>query len=136
MTDSRLISAMNTRLLQAMVRADTFSRSQRRATNVSSLVLGLAGTVLYATSAHAQISSITSGGADPSKMLVAVCTFILGPFGQTLAVLGIIGIGLAWMFGRVSLGLIAGVIGGIIIMFGSSYLGSTLMGTSGGGTTQ
>lgn len=69
-----------------------------------------------------------SGGASPATMLNNVCTFILGPFGQTLAVLGIIGIGLAWMFGRASMGLIAGVIGGIVIMFGASYLGSTLTG--------
>jgi TrbC/VIRB2 pilin len=59
-----------------------------------------------------------TGGASPATMINNICTFILGPFGQSLAVLGIIAIGLSWMFGRVSLGLIAGVIGGIIIMFG------------------
>jgi type IV secretion system protein VirB2 len=58
-----------------------------------------------------------SGGASPATMVNNICTFILGPFGQSLAVLGIIGIGLAWMFGRASL---SGVIGGIIIMFGAS----------------
>jgi type IV secretion system protein VirB2 len=73
-----------------------------------------------------------TGGASPATMINNICTFILGPFGQSLAVLGIIAIGLSWMFGRVSLGLIAGVIGGIIIMFGASYLGSTLTGGSGG----
>jgi type IV secretion system protein VirB2 len=72
-----------------------------------------------------------TGGASPATMINNVCTFILGPFGQSLAVLGIIAIGLSWMFGRVSLGLIAGVIGGIVIMFGASYLGSML--TGGGG---
>ena len=72
-----------------------------------------------------------TGGASPATMINNICTFILGPFGQSLAVLGIIAIGLSWMFGRVSLGLIAGVIGGIVIMFGASYLGSTL--TGGGG---
>lgn len=71
-------------------------------------------------------------GEGPTAMLQAICTFILGGFGQTLAVLGIVGIGLAWMFGRVSLGLIAGVIGGIIIMFGASYLAETLTGGSTG----
>jgi len=33
-----------------------------------------------------------------------------------------------FMFGRASLGIIAGVIGGIVIMFGASYLGQTLTG--------
>lgn len=75
--------------------------------------------------AHAQT---VSGGAAPQTMINNICTFILGPFGQSLAVIGIIGIGLAWMFGRASLALIAGVIGGIVIMFGASYLGATLTG--------
>ena|ERR1700733_3177075 len=73
-----------------------------------------------------------TGGASPATMINNICTFILGPFGQSLAVLGIIAIGLSWMFGRVSLGLIAGVIGGIVIMFGASYLGSTLTGGTAG----
>jgi type IV secretion system protein VirB2 len=75
--------------------------------------------------AHAQT---VSGGASPQTMLNNICTFILGPFGQTLAVLGIIAIGVLWMFGRASLGVIAGIIGGIILMFGASYLGQTLTG--------
>ena len=73
-----------------------------------------------------------TGGASPAAMINNISTFILGPFGQSLAVLGIIAIGLSWMFGRVSLGLIAGVIGGIVIMFGASYLGSTLTGGTAG----
>ena len=79
----------------------------------------------------AQAQTVT-GGASPATMINNICTFILGPFGQSLAVLGIIAIGLSWMFGRVSLGLIAGVIGGIVIMFGASYLGSTLTGGTAG----
>jgi len=74
------------------------------------------------------LAQTVSGGASPATMLNNVCTFILGPFGETIAVLGIIGIGFMFMFGRASLGVIAGVIGGIIIMFGASYLGQTLTG--------
>ena len=90
--------------------------------------LAMAAMVAIPVLAHAQT---VTGGASPATMINNICTFILGPFGQSLAVLGIIAIGLSWMFGRVSLGLIAGVIGGIVIMFGASYLGSTLT----GGTT-
>ncbi|PDT21908.1 MULTISPECIES: pilin major subunit VirB2 [Rhizobium] len=68
------------------------------------------------------------GGTDPATMVSNICTFILGPFGQSLAVLGIVAIGLSWMFGRASLGLIAGVVGGVVIMFGASFLGKTLTG--------
>lgn len=77
---------------------------------------------ISASSAQAQ------SGADPSAILTKICDFILGPFGQSLAVLGIIAIGVSWMFGRASLGLIAGVIGGIVIMFGASFIGKTLTG--------
>lgn len=91
--------------------------------------LALWAMVAFPELAHAQT---VTGGASPAAMINNICTFILGPFGQSLAVLGIIAIGLSWMFGRVSLGLIAGVIGGIVIMFGASYLGSTLTGGAGG----
>lgn len=69
-------------------------------------------------------------GQDPATMVNNICSFILGPFGQSIAVLGIVAIGLAWMFGRASLGLIAGVIGGVVIMFGASYLGQQITGGS------
>jgi type IV secretion system protein VirB2 len=71
-----------------------------------------------------------SGGASPQTMINNVCTFILGPFGATIAVLGLIGIGFLFMFGRASLGVIAGIVGGIVIMYGASYLGQTLTGGS------
>jgi type IV secretory pathway VirB2 component (pilin) len=91
--------------------------------------LALGAVLAFPELAHAQT---VTGGASPATMINNICTFILGPFGQSLAVLGIIAIGLSWMFGRVSLGLIAGVIGGIVIMFGASYLGSTLTGGTAG----
>jgi type IV secretion system protein VirB2 len=69
-----------------------------------------------------------TGGASPQTMINNVCTFILGPFGATIAVLGIIGIGFLFMFGRASIGVIASIIAGIVIMFGASYLGETLTG--------
>lgn len=87
---------------------------------------GLAAS-LVALPAAAYAQTVT-GGASPQTMINNVCTFILGPFGQTLAVLGIIAIGVLFMFGRASLGIIAGIIGGIVIMFGASYLGETLTG--------
>lgn len=86
------------------------------------------------TAPAAAYAQTVSGGASPQTMINNVCTFILGPFGETIAVLGIIGIGFLFMFGRASLGVIAGIIGGIVIMFGASYLGQTLTGgTTGGG---
>lgn len=101
-------------------------REPRPACNSRPTLLALAtAELLLPTIACAQT---VSGGASPQTMINNACTFILGPFGQSLAVLGIIAIGVLWMFGRASLGVIAGIIGGIIIMFGASYLGQTLTG--------
>lgn len=101
------------------------SNAARRARLHLHLALLFAATALAPQVARAQA---VAGGANPATMVNNICTFILGPFGQSLAVLGIIAIGLAWMFGRASLGLIAGVIGGVVIMFGASFLGQTLTG--------
>ncbi len=86
--------------------------------------------VLVANSAMAfpDFAEAQTVGTDPATMVNNICTFILGPFGQSIAVLGIVAIGVAWMFGRASLGLIAGVIGGVVIMFGASFLGQTITG--------
>ncbi len=92
------------------------------------LALGLAIATAFWGVANAADTETVTGGLDPATMLTNVAGFILGPFGQTLGVLGIIGIGMAWMFGRASLGLVAGVIGGIVIMFGAGFLGVSLMG--------
>jgi type IV secretion system protein VirB2 len=100
-------------------------RHTRTNHSVMRTVLSAAPFLLSPTLSLAQT---VTGGASPQTMLNNVCTFILGPFGQTLAVLGIIAIGVLWMFGRASLGVIAGIIGGIVIMFGASYLGQTLTG--------
>ena len=97
----------------------------RRLAHIPITTLISAGIALAPIAARAQT---VTGGASPQTMLNNVCTFILGPFGQSLAVLGIIAIGVLWMFGRASLGVIAGIIGGIVIMFGASYLGQTLTG--------
>jgi type IV secretion system protein VirB2 len=80
----------------------------------------LLGTVLMMPAvAHAQ--SI-SGGVDPTTILQNIASFILGPFGITLAVLAVIGIGFAFMLGRAGLGLIGGVLGGLVLVFGGSYI--------------
>ena len=69
------------------------------------------------------------GDTDPNTILQAVLTVITGDIGTSLAALGIIACGLAWMFGRASLGLITGVVGGIMIVFGSVYVAGKLVGT-------
>ena len=69
--------------------------------------------------AHAQV---VTGGTDPTTILDNIATFILGPFGEGLAVLGLIGIGFAFILGRASLGLIGSIVGGLVLVFGASFL--------------
>ena len=92
-----------------------------------SRTIGIIAMALLLLPIAAQAQTV-SGGASPATMVNNVCTFILGTFGQSIAVIAIIAIGFLWMFGRASLGTIAGIIGGIVIMFGASYLGQTLTG--------
>lgn len=109
-------------LTLAAVMANPFSCVMDRARSIGFLAMAAA---LLPIAAHAQT---VSGGASPATMVNNICTFILGTFGQTIAVLGLIAIGFLFMFGRASLGVIAGIVGGIVIMFGASYLGQTLTG--------
>lgn len=74
------------------------------------------------------LAQTVTGGASPQTMINNVCTFLLGPFGQSIAVLAIFGIGALFAAGRASLGIIGGIIGGIILMFGSAYLGQIVTG--------
>ena len=78
--------------------------------------------------AHAQT---VSGGTSPQTILNNIATFILGPFGQSVAVLSVIGIGVAFIFGRVTLGLLGGLVGGLVLIFGASYLVSQFVGSGG-----
>lgn len=109
-------------LTLAAVMANPSSCVMARARIIGFLAMAVA---LLPIAAHAQT---VSGGASPATMVNNICTFILGTFGQTIAVLGLIAIGFLFMFGRASLGVIAGIVGGIVIMFGASYLGQTLTG--------
>jgi type IV secretion system protein VirB2 len=72
-----------------------------------------------------------TGGYSPQTMLSNACAFVLGPFGQSIAVLFIMGLGVAWMAGRASLHLLGQVIGGIVLLFGAAYLQQTLTGSGG-----
>jgi len=101
--------------------------AQDRRGNSLKMQRSIAAFALFGSPALAYAQTV-SGGESPQTMINNVCTFILGPFGETIAVLGIIGIGFLFMFGRASLGVIAGIIVGIVIMFGASYLGQTLTG--------
>jgi type IV secretion system protein VirB2 len=84
----------------------------------------VAAGVCCATAAHAQT---IGGGTDPSTILTAIASYILGPFGQSLAVLALI-VGVSFLVGRLGLFGIAAFIGGLVLVFGSSYLVQQFLG--------
>ncbi len=88
----------------------------------------LVAAALLPVLAHAQT---VSGGTSPQTILNNIATFILGPFGQSVAVLSVIGIGVAFIFGRVTLGLLGGLVGGLVLIFGASYLVTQFVGSGG-----
>lgn len=101
-------------------------RTLERRTAVTSTRLAIvAAGVCCATAAHAQT---IGGGTDPSTILTAVASYILGPFGQALAVLALIGVGISFLVGRLGLFGIAAFIGGLVLVFGSSYLVQQFLG--------
>ena len=92
---------------------------------ISTRLAIVAAGVCCATAAHAQT---IGGGTDPSTILTAVASYILGPFGQALAVLALIGVGISFLVGRLGLFGIAAFIGGLVLVFGSSYLVQQFLG--------
>jgi type IV secretion system protein VirB2 len=95
-------------------------------TNVALILPALfALAVITATGAAAQV---VGGGTDPTTILTAITTFILGPFGQALAVLGLIAAGITFMFGRLGLLHLGAFVAGLVLVFGASFLVSQFLG--------
>ncbi|MCF3948264.1 TrbC/VirB2 family protein [Acidiphilium iwatense] len=88
----------------------------------------LATALLMPAIAHAQA---VTAGTSPTQIIDSIATFILGPFGEALAVLALVGVGIAFMIGAAGFRLIGGVVIGLIIMFGASYLVNTFVGGGG-----
>jgi type IV secretory pathway VirB2 component (pilin) len=88
------------------------------------LVLAAAALSMLSVSARAQVG----GGTDPATILNNIATFILGPFGQAVGILAVISAGFSWIFGYLGVYHVAAVVGGLVLIFGSSYLITTIAG--------
>jgi type IV secretion system protein VirB2 len=73
-------------------------------------------------------AQVVGGGSDPSTILQAIVTWITGPFGQSVAVLALIGAGLAFFFGRFGIFHLVSIVGGLVLVFGASYLVQQFLG--------
>jgi type IV secretory pathway VirB2 component (pilin) len=100
------------------------SHLKKLATNVTPGILPVA-LILITSAAQAQV---VGGGTDPTTILTAIATYILGPFGQALAVLGCIAIGCAFLFGHLGLRGLGAFVGGLALVFGSAFLVQQFLG--------
>ncbi len=74
-------------------------------------------------------AAVVGGGTDPTTILTAIANYVLGPFGQALAVIGCVVVGISFLFGRLGMMHLGAFIGGLVLIFGSSYLVTTFLGT-------
>jgi type IV secretion system protein VirB2 len=87
-------------------------------------VLVTAGLLMPAV-AHAQV---VSGGTSPTTIIDNIATFILGPFGEGVAVLAVAAVGFMCWTGRMGFHAIGWLAAGLVLVFGSSYLVTTFVG--------
>lgn len=85
----------------------------------------LVAALLLPVAAHAQV---VSGGTSPTTIIDNIATFILGPFGEGVAVLAVAGVGFMCWTGRMGLHSIGFLAAGLVLVFGSSYLVTTFVG--------
>jgi len=69
---------------------------------------------LYPTDAHAQ-ALFDSG----TNFLNALQTLLTSTWARIIAIIAVVFLGFAWMFGRISWQILVAVVGGIILVFGA-----------------
>jgi type IV secretion system protein VirB2 len=85
----------------------------------------IAACLLVPAAAHAQV---VSGGTSPTTIIDNIATFILGPFGEGVAVLAVAAVGFMCWTGRMGIHAIGWLAAGLVLVFGSSYLVTTFVG--------
>lgn len=91
------------------------------------ILLGFAAFVLLHTN-----PSFAAGGAlfdSGTNFLTALQNLLTATWARIIAIIGVIVLGFAWMFGRVSMQLALAVIGGIILVFGAPAIVDSISGS-------
>lgn len=108
---------------------------QRKNTLYTLTLVILAATLLLHThAAYAQVSvSLGTGGgalfSSGTNFLTALQTVLTSSWARLTAIIGVIFLGFAWMFGRISMHLALSVIGGIILVFGAPAIVDSISGS-------
>ena len=90
------------------------------------LLLALTGVVLFhADSAHAQSALFDSG----TNFLSALQNLLTSTWARIIAIIAVVFLGFAWMFGRISMQMAVSVIGGVILVFGAPAIVDSISGS-------
>lgn len=81
-------------------------------------------TAFYASDAHAQ-ALFDSG----TNFLDALQNLLTSTWARIVAIIAIVFLGFAWMFGRISMQLAIAVVGGIILVFGAPAIVDSIAGS-------
>ena len=90
----------------------------------SLFILTLIGIALVPETAHAQ-ALFDSG----TNFLTALQDLLTNTWARIIAIIAVVFLGFAWMFGRISWQLAASVIGGIILIFGAPAIVDSISGS-------
>ena len=86
---------------------------------------GVALAILYPDNAHAQSALFDSG----TNFLTALQDLMTSTWARIVAIIGVVFLGFAWMFGRISLQLAVSVTGGIILVMAAPAIVDSIAGT-------
>ncbi|MBU0801519.1 MAG: TrbC/VirB2 family protein [Alphaproteobacteria bacterium] len=90
---------------------------------IAVLLVGLV--VLYPEAAHAQSALFDSG----TNFLTALQDLMTSTWARIIAIIGVVFLGFAWMFGRISLQLAVSVTGGIILVMAAPAIVDSIAST-------
>ena len=99
------------------------SRLMRRAGQLDGLtkrMFALAAMTLIASPAHA--ATAAGGGGDITAFLQNIVNVITGTFGQLVAVIAVVGVGIGALMGAFSLRAVGGVLLGVMLIFSASWI--------------
>lgn len=81
--------------------------------------------ILHPESAMAQSALFDSG----TNFLTALQSLLTSTWARIIAIIAVVFLGFAWMFGRISMQLALSVIGGIILVFGAPAIVDSISGS-------
>ena len=100
--------------------ASRFTRRAARLDTLAKRMFALAAMTLIASPAHA--ATAAGGGGDITAFFQNIVNVITGTFGQLVAVIAVVGVGIGALMGAFSLRAVGGVLLGVMLIFSASWI--------------